>query len=71
MKAYDMEIISVIKQLHESRHEIWKKKQEGQIEEYNKHQHLFNLEHNKLLYFFVYHYKIFIHIDIIKCIFKK
>jgi len=40
LKAYDTEILGVIKQLHKSRREIWKKKRDGQIEERTKNQHI-------------------------------
>lgn len=40
VKAYDTEIISVIKQLHKSRREIWRKKENGKIEEHAKNQHV-------------------------------
>lgn len=33
VKAYDTEILSVIKQLHKSRRETWKNKKDGKIEE--------------------------------------
>src|SRR5215204_5156029 len=41
LNAYDTEIVKVIKQLHKSRREIWKLKQEeGRIEQHNKKQHV-------------------------------
>ena len=40
LKAYDTEILGVIKQLHKSRCEIWKKKSDGQIDECVKNQHI-------------------------------
>jgi hypothetical protein len=40
LKAYDTEIIGIIKQLHKSRREIWRKKKDGQIEEHAKSQHV-------------------------------
>ena len=40
MNAYDTEILNIIKQLHKSRIEIWKKKQEGKLVEHNKRQHI-------------------------------
>jgi hypothetical protein len=41
LNVYDVEIVKVIKQLHKSRREIWKLKQdEGKIEEHNKKQHV-------------------------------
>jgi len=39
-KVYDTEIIGIIKQLHKSRREIWRKKRDGQIEEHAKSQHV-------------------------------
>jgi len=36
LKAYDTEIINIIKQLHKSRHEIWKLQVEGRINQHNK-----------------------------------
>lgn len=41
LNVHDTEIIKVIKQLHKSRREIWRLKQEeGKIEEHNKKQHV-------------------------------
>ena len=39
LTAYDTEILKVIKQFHKSRHEIWRKKKDGLIEEHAKNQH--------------------------------
>ena len=40
MKAYDTEIVKVIKQLHKSRRKIWKINNEGKTDEHNKRQHM-------------------------------
>jgi hypothetical protein len=41
LNVYDTEIVGVIKQLHKSRREIWKLKQdEGKINEHNRRQHV-------------------------------
>ena len=40
LEAYDVEILTVIKQLHKSRREIWKLQDEGRIDEHNKCQHM-------------------------------
>ncbi|CAB4429777.1 unnamed protein product [Rhizophagus irregularis] len=41
LKAYDTEIMKVIKQLHKSRREIWRLRQEdGRIEQHNRKQHI-------------------------------
>jgi len=40
LEAYDVEILTVIKQLHKSRREIWKLQDEGRIDEHNKRQHM-------------------------------
>ena len=40
LEAYDVEILSVIKQLHKSRQKIWKLQDEGWIDKYNKRQHM-------------------------------
>ena len=40
LKAYNVEILSVIKQLHKSRREIWKLQDEGRIDKHNKRQHM-------------------------------
>lgn len=40
IKAYDIEILKVIKQLHKSRRETYKLQQEGKISEHNKKQHV-------------------------------
>jgi hypothetical protein len=40
LEAYDAEILTVIKQLHKSRREIWKLQDEGRIDEHNKRQHM-------------------------------
>ncbi|PKK64754.1 hypothetical protein RhiirC2_787048 [Rhizophagus irregularis] len=41
LKAYDTEIMKVIKQLHKSRQEIWRLRQEdGRIEKHNRKQHI-------------------------------
>ena len=41
LNVYDTEIVGVIKQLHKSRREIWKLKQdEGKINEHNRKQHV-------------------------------
>ncbi len=40
MRAYDVEIIKIIKQLHKSRREIWMLQNDGRIEEHNKRQHM-------------------------------
>jgi hypothetical protein len=40
MEAYDTEIVKIIKQLHKSRREIWKLRNDGRINEYNKRQHM-------------------------------
>ena len=41
LKAYDTEIMKVIKQLHKSRREIWRLRQEdGRIEKHNRKQHI-------------------------------
>lgn len=39
-KVYDKEILNVIKQLHKSRRDIWRKRNEGHIEERIKGQHI-------------------------------
>jgi hypothetical protein len=39
LQAYDTEILNVIKQLHKSRREIWRKKKDGLIKEHAKNQH--------------------------------
>lgn len=38
--VYDSEIIKIIKQLHKSRREIWRKREEGKIADHNKRQHV-------------------------------
>lgn len=38
--VYDFEIIKVIRQLHKSRREIWKKQKEGRMKEHEKRQHV-------------------------------
>jgi hypothetical protein len=40
MNIYDSEIVKVVKQLHKSRREIWKKQNEGRIIQHNKRQHV-------------------------------
>jgi hypothetical protein len=41
LKAYDTEIMKVIKQLHKSRREIWRIRQEdGRFKEHNRKQHI-------------------------------
>ena len=41
LKAYDTEIMKIIKQLHKSRREIWRIRQEnGRFKEHNKKQHM-------------------------------
>jgi hypothetical protein len=40
MKAYDTEILDIIKQLHKSRRETWKNKKDGKIEERTKGAHI-------------------------------
>ena len=40
LKAYDTEIIKIIKQLHKSRREIRKLQEEGRINQHNKRQHM-------------------------------
>jgi hypothetical protein len=40
MKAYDTEIVKIIKQLHKSRHEIWRINNEGRTDEHNKRQYM-------------------------------
>jgi hypothetical protein len=40
IKAYDVEILKIIKQLHKSRREIWKLQQDGRMDEHNKRQHM-------------------------------
>jgi hypothetical protein len=40
LNAYDSEIVKVVKQLHKSRREIWKKQNEGRLAEHNKRQHV-------------------------------
>lgn len=40
MNIYDSEIVKVVKQLHKSRREIWKKQNEGRITQHNKRQHV-------------------------------
>jgi hypothetical protein len=40
MEAYDTEIVKIIKQLHKSRREIWKLRNDGRINEHNKRQHM-------------------------------
>ena len=40
MKAYDTEILKIIKQLHKSHREIWKLQDEGKLDEHNKRQHM-------------------------------
>ena len=40
LKVYDTEIIGIIKQLHKSQREIWRKKKDRQIEEHAKSQHV-------------------------------
>jgi hypothetical protein len=39
-KVYDTEILKIIKQLHKSRREVWKKKEEGRLSQHNKRQHI-------------------------------
>jgi hypothetical protein len=39
-KVYDTEILKIIKQLHKSRREVWKKKEEGRLLQHNKRQHI-------------------------------
>ena len=40
MKAYDTEIVKVIKQLHKSHREIWRINNEERTDEHNKRQHM-------------------------------
>ena len=40
LNVYDTEIVKIIKQLHKSQREVWKKQEEGKIKEYNKKQHV-------------------------------
>lgn len=40
LKAYDSEIVKVIRQLHKSRRAIWKLQEEGRIADHNKRQHM-------------------------------
>jgi hypothetical protein len=41
IKYYDTEVTNIIKQLHKSRREVWKLRQEeGRIEEHMKKQHI-------------------------------
>jgi len=39
-KVYDTEILKIIKQLHKSQREVWKKKEEGRLLQHNKRQHI-------------------------------
>lgn len=38
--AYDVEILKIIKQLHKSRREIYRLRQEGKMTEHSKRQHM-------------------------------
>ena len=40
LQTYDTEIINIIKQLHKSRREIWKKQNEGRLKNHTKRQHM-------------------------------
>jgi hypothetical protein len=40
LKAYDTEIVKVIRQLHKSRRAVWKVQEEGRLAQYNKRQHM-------------------------------
>jgi len=40
LEALDTEIIKIVKQLHKSRREVWKKQNSGQIVEHQKRQHV-------------------------------
>jgi len=49
LKAYDTEIMKVIKQLHKSRRETWRLRQkDGRIEEHNRKQHIASRRDQKL-----------------------
>jgi hypothetical protein len=52
LKVYDTEILGVIKQLHKSRRETWKKKRDGQIEERIKNQHIASRREQVFIIFF-------------------
>jgi len=65
MKAYDTEILKIIKQLHKSRRKIWRINDAGKIEQHNQRQHmtsrrdqvwnsLFETKCIQLIYFFIY-----------------
>jgi len=40
LNVYDTEIVKIIRQLHKSRREVWKKQEEGRIKMHNKKQHV-------------------------------
>lgn len=40
MRAYDTEILQIIKQLHKSRREIWRINNNGRLADHNRRQHM-------------------------------
>lgn len=55
LNVRDTEIVKIIKQLHKSRREIWKLKQDdGKIEEHNKRQHVASRRDQVQIYIYIY-----------------
>jgi hypothetical protein len=58
-KVYDSEIIKIIKQLHKSRREVWKKEKEGRKEEHSKRQHVAARREQVCNLYYISIYKLF------------
>lgn len=53
LKVLDTEIIGIVRQLHKSRREVWKKESSGQIDKHKKRQHIASRREQVFFYKFI------------------